>query len=106
MKEARESIIADERKAHAALFAEQKRENARLNVRIEALVGLLEESRQRTTATETLQKESQRDLSNLGVKVTENREDISTLSTSCCSALGGARGRACGWSVSARQSRL
>ena len=85
IKETRENAAllaaahADEMKATAALLAEQKRETERLNLRVEALVGLLEESRRSTTITETLQKEAQRDMSNLGARVSENRDDINML---------------------------
>ena len=58
---------ADEMKSYATLVADQKRETERLNVRIEAVVGLLEESRKSAATTETLQKEAQRDLSSLGI---------------------------------------
>ena len=85
MKEIRENAAlqaaahADKIKTNAALFAEQKRETERLNLRIEALVGLLEESPRSAAVTETLQKETQRDMSNLGARVSENRDDINML---------------------------
>ena len=66
MKEARESIAKN-----AAVIAEQKRENERLNLRVEALVGLVKENQQRVATLENLLKETQRDFSNLGPKVAE-----------------------------------
>ena len=66
MKEARESIAKN-----AAVIAEQKRENERLNFRVEALVGLVKENQQRVATLENLLKETQRDFSNLGPKVAE-----------------------------------
>ena len=73
IRAAQESI-----KQSAVTIAEQKRENGRLNARIDALVGLWEESQQRMGTMEALTK-NQRDVSNLGPKVIENREDINNL---------------------------
>ena len=83
---------ADERKSYATLFADQKRETERLNVRIEALVGLLEESRKSAATTEMLQKEAQKDLSNLGTRVSENRDDINVLKARVAMAPSGVIG--------------
>ena len=70
---------AREETSQSTKLAERAIRTERLNLRVEALVGLLEESRRSTTITETLQKEAQRDMSNLGARVSENRDDINML---------------------------